>query len=117
MPKKTSKLTKWCKNIMLICGTITSVVGALGSIINLVVGNTKKAVMMEMPAPAPDEAYLDGLGRGGPLTESIPIPEPIDWLSYMPEIFFIGVILLVIAYMIHSNEKGMGRNTGAGGGK
>lgn len=105
---KTSKLTKWCKNIMLVCGTIASVVGALGSIANLVVSSTHKSVMMEMPAPAPaidpNEAYLDGLGRGGP---AMPIEESIDWLSYMPEIFLIGVILLVIAYMIHYNEKAL----------
>jgi hypothetical protein len=102
MPKKTNKLNKWCKNIMLVCGAITSVVGALGSIANLVFSNTKKAVMMEIPVPAPNEAYLDELGRGGP---AIPIPEPIDWLSYMPEVFLVGVVLLVIAYMIHNNEK------------
>lgn len=103
---KTNRLTKYCKNIMLVCGTITSIVGALGSIANLVLSNTKKAVMMEMPAPAPmDEAYLDGLGRGGP---SIPIPEPIDYLSYMPEVFFVGVILLTIAYIMYNNEKTLG---------
>ena len=90
------KLNTWCKNIMLVCGTITSVIGAIGSIAGLLVNSfQKKAVMGEIPAPAPDDAYLDSLGRGGPYN---PVEEPIDWLSYMPEIFVAGVILLCIAY-------------------
>ena len=97
----TKKFDKWCKNIMLVCGTITSLVGAIGSVAGLIMTKTKEAAIMKMPAPAPainpNEAYLDGLGRGGPV---MPIEESIDWLLYMPEIFLVGVVLLSIGYYL-----------------
>lgn len=96
------KLNKWCKNIMLICGTITSLVGAVGSIASLVLKNTKEAVMMEMPAPAPYDKSMEDLGIGGP---SIPIEEPIDWLMYMPEIFLVGIVILLIAYYLQKRIR------------
>jgi hypothetical protein len=94
------KLNTWCKNIMLVCGTITSMVGAIGSIAGLIVKSMeKKAVMMEeIPAPAP----ADDLGMGGPY---VPIEEPSDWLSHMPEIFVAGVILLCVAYYLRRRIK------------
>lgn len=101
------KLNNWCKNIMLVCGTITSIVGAIGSIMGLIVKSTYKASVMRMPAPAPaispNDAYLDGLGRGGP---AIPIDNGIDWLAYMPEIFLVGVVLLGIGYyLMHRSSR------------
>lgn len=94
------KLNTWCKNIMLVCGTITSLVGAIGSIANLILSNTKRAVLMEMPAPAPPD--VDGLGMGGPYN---PVPEPFDIMTYMPEIFITGIILLSIAYYLRHRIK------------
>ena len=99
------KLNNWCKNIMLVCGTITSIVGAIGSVIGLIVKSTYKAAVMEAPAPAPymTEKELDMLGRGGP---GIPVEESIDWLLYMPEIFLAGIVLLSIGYyLMHRSSR------------
>lgn len=82
---------------MLICGTVTSIVGAVGSIANLVM--TKTVMKMEK-LPTSDDVYLDNLGRGGPS-----IPEPFSLMNYMPEVFFIGIIVVAIALYWMRREK------------
>ena len=64
------KLSEICKNIMLISGTITSVVGAVGSIIGMM---TPKVMMMKSTT-----AYQG--------------PEIMD---FMPMILLIGVCLII----------------------
>lgn len=72
------KLTRWCKNIMLVCGTITSLVGAVGSIASLLMPKKEVAMM-----------------------KNIPIEESINWLMYMPLVFVAGIILLLLSRLKH----------------
>lgn len=98
------KLNNWCKNIMLVCGTITSLVGAVGSVANLLLKSIKSeeaAMMKSYPAPAPP-SDMGNLGMGGPYN---PVPEPFDIMTYMPEIFVAGVILLCVAYYLRRRIK------------
>lgn len=74
------KLSEICKNIMLISGTITSVVGAVGSIMGMM---TPKVMM----------------------AKSINTYQGPEIMDFMPMIFLIGVCLIIAGILTVKKRK------------
>lgn len=90
---------------MLICGTITTIIGTLGTVYQFINKITTKVAPVPPPPPLSDSSILGG-EKNIIISEIPSLTSENDLLFYMIILLFIGIILIIFSIIrIKSNKS------------